>query len=65
LSVAKIIELTARSPESFEAACLEGLSKAGETLRNIQSAWVDGQEIEIVDGQPQYQVHLKVTFVLE
>jgi flavin-binding protein dodecin len=65
VSVAKIIELTATSDESFEAAVKEGLKKAGETLRNVRNAWVDGQEVEIVDGRPVYQVHLKVTFVLE
>jgi dodecin len=65
VSVAKIVELTARSEEGFDAAVREGLAKAGETLRNIRSAWVDGQEVELVDGRPVYQVHLKITFVLE
>jgi dodecin len=65
VSVAKIIELTAKSNESFDAAVKEGLAKAGETLRNVTHAWVDGQEVEIEDGQPVYQVHLKVTFILE
>jgi flavin-binding protein dodecin len=65
LSVAKIVELTSTSTESFEDACVQGLNKAGETLRNIRQAWVDGQEIEIVDGRPVFQVHLKVTFVLD
>jgi flavin-binding protein dodecin len=65
LSVAKIIELTSTSTESFEDACVQGLNKAGETLHNIRQAWVDGQEIEIVDGKPVFQVHLKVTFVLD
>jgi flavin-binding protein dodecin len=47
MSVAKIIELTATSPESFEDACRQGIAKAGETLRNIQGAWVDGEEVII------------------
>ena len=64
MSVAKIIELTATSNESFEDACREGLSKAGETLQNIQGAWVDGQEVNVVDGGLVFHVHLKVTFVL-
>jgi dodecin len=65
VSVAKIIELTAESTESFEDAVKEGLSKAGETLHNIRNAWVDGQEVEIRDGQHYFQVHLKVTFILD
>jgi flavin-binding protein dodecin len=66
VSVAKIIELTATSTESFEDACKQGIEKAGETLRNIQAAWVDGQELIIADGAvKEFHVHLKVTFVLD
>jgi flavin-binding protein dodecin len=65
MSVAKIIELTATSSESFEDACRQGLEKAGETVRDIKGAWVDGQEVVVEDGQIRYHVHLKVTFVLE
>jgi dodecin len=66
VSVAKIIELTATSAESFEDACREGIAKAGETVRNIQGAWVDGQEVIIDDGAvKEFHVHLKVTFVVD
>jgi flavin-binding protein dodecin len=65
MSVAKVIELTATSSESFEDACRQGLEKAGETIRDIKGAWVDGQEIVVEDGSVHFHVHLKVTFVLE
>ena len=66
MSVAKIIELTATSPESFEDACRQGVTKANETLRNIQGVWVDGQEVIVEDGNvKEFHVHLKVTFLLE
>ena len=65
MSVAKIIELTATSSESFEDACREGIEKAGETIRGIRSAWVDGQEVVVEDGDIAFHVHLKITFVLE
>jgi flavin-binding protein dodecin len=65
VSVAKIIELTATSNESFEDACRQGLEKAGETLHNIQGAWVDGQEVNMEDGALVFHVHLKVTFILD
>ena len=65
MSVAKVIELTATSSESFEDACRQGLEKAGETIREIRGAWVDGQEIVVEDGSLHFHVHLKVTFVLE
>ena len=65
MSVAKVIELTATSSESFEDACRQGVEKAGETIRGIRSAWVDGQEVVVEDGEVAFHVHLKVTFVLE
>ncbi len=66
MSVAKVIELTASSPESFEDACRQGIAKASETVRNIEGVWVDGQEVLIENGQVSgFHVHLKVTFVLD
>ena len=65
MAVAKIIELTSESADGFDTAIREGLDKAAETLRNVQGAWVDGQEVELRDGTPHYRVHLKVTFILD
>jgi dodecin len=66
VSVAKIIELTSTSAESFEDACKQGIAKAGETVRNIQGAWVDGQEVIVTDGDvKEFHVHLKVTFLVD
>ena len=65
MSVAKVIELTATSSESFEDACRQGLEKAGETIRDIRGAWVDGQEVVVEDGTVHFHVHLKVTFLVE
>jgi flavin-binding protein dodecin len=65
VSVAKVIELTATSSESFEDACRQGIEKAGETIRDIRGAWIDGQELVVEDGNVHFHVHLKVTFVLE
>ena len=37
-----------------------------QTLRNVQSAWVKEQEVEISNGQiTGYKVNMQVTFVLE
>jgi hypothetical protein len=66
VSVAKVIELTAESNESFEDAIAQGVSKAGETVRNIKSAWVKEQQV-VVDGGAitAFRVDLKITFVLD
>jgi flavin-binding protein dodecin len=66
MSVAKVIEISAESPQSFEAAINEGVARAGKTLKGIQSAWVKEQEVKVRDNQiVAYRVFLKITFVLE
>ena len=65
MSVAKVIELSARSGDSFEQAIKEGIAKANETLDNIEGAWVKEQQVVIENGAiVGYEVNLQVTFVL-
>jgi dodecin len=64
--VARVTEISARSPESFEAATRIGVERASTTLRNVTSAWVKEQRAEVKDGKiSEYQVNLLVTFVLD
>ena len=66
MTVASVTEISSASPESFEAAIREGIERANETLRNIQSAWVKDRNVLIEEGQIRaYKVNLLVTFVLE
>lgn len=66
VAVAKVIELSAESNESFEDAIRQGLAKASETVRNIRGAWVKEQQVVVEDGGiAAFRVDLKVTFVLE
>ena len=66
MSVAKVIELTASSAESFEDAVRNGIEKSGETLRNIRGAWVSEQKVDVADGKiTAYRVTLRITFVLD
>jgi flavin-binding protein dodecin len=66
MSVAKIIEISSESPDSFEEAIRDGIRKAHQTVKNIKSAWVADQLAEVQDGNVvSFRVHLKVTFVLE
>jgi dodecin len=66
MSVAKIIEISAESSESFEAAIREGIERAGKTVKNIKSAWVSDQQVEVKNDKIiNYRVHLKVTFVID
>lgn len=65
-SVARVSEISATSETSFEDAIKVGVERASQTLRNLQSAWVKEQEVQISNGQiSAYKVNLLVTFVLE
>ena len=66
MSVATVTEISATSPDGFEAAIKEGLDRANKTLRNIEGAWVKDMNVLIEDGSIRgYSVNLEVTFVLE
>jgi dodecin len=66
MAVAKVVEITASSPTSFEDAVKNGIEKAGETLRGIQGAWVSEEKVDVADGKiTEYRVTLRVTFLLE
>lgn len=65
MSVAKVVELSATSPESFEDAIKQGLARAGKTIKGIQSAWIKEQRVSVENGKVKhYLVHMLVTFVL-
>jgi flavin-binding protein dodecin len=64
--VAKVSEISARSTKSFEDAVQIGIARANKTLRNLTSAWVKEQRMDIRDGKvTSYQVNMMVTFVLD
>jgi hypothetical protein len=66
MAVAKIIEISAESPTSFEDAIVQGITKASKTIHGIKSAWVKEQHVVIEHGKVTlYRVDLKVTFVLD
>jgi len=66
MSVARVIEISANSGESFEDALRQGVARATQTLRNVRRAWVKEQEIQIEDGEiTGYKVNMLVTFVLD
>ncbi|HVG02673.1 MAG: uncharacterized protein K0S58_138 [Nitrospira sp.] len=66
MSVARVTEIIAASPKSFEDAVLVGVARANKTLQNVKSAWIEDQKVEIVDGKiTEFRVALKVTFVLK
>lgn len=66
MSVARVTEITAASPVSFEDAIKVGIDRANKTLRNVKGAWVQEQTVSVEDGViKEYRVNMKVTFILE
>jgi len=67
MSVAKVSEILASSPTSFDDAIKTGVARAHKTLRNLKSAWVQSQQVKLDDqgNIKEYRVQLKVTFAVE
>lgn len=65
MSVAKVIEISASSPKSFEDATQQGIAKVSETLENVKGAWVKEMKVVTDNGKiSEYRVDLKVSFEL-
>lgn len=66
MSIAKVIEISARSDESFEAAIADGISQASKTVHGIREAWIKEMKVQIGEGGVNtYQVGMKLTFVVD
>ena len=66
MAVARVTEISSTSPKSFDDAIQQGITRATKTLRNVRSAWVKEQRVDVRNDKiAEYQVNLMVTFVLE
>lgn len=66
MAVARVTEISSTSPKSFDDAIEVGIARAAKTLRNVRSAWVKEQRVDVKDGRiAEYQVNLLVTFILD
>jgi flavin-binding protein dodecin len=66
MSVAKVVEISAESEDSFEDAIRKGIKTAGKTVHGIKSAWVKSQQAVVKDDKIiLFRVDLKLTFVLD
>ena len=65
-SVYKIIELVGTSPESWEKAAANAITKASETLRELRIAEVISMDVTIKDGKIEsYRTKVKLSFKFE
>ena len=66
MSVAKVTEIIASSPKSFDDAVATGIARADKTLKNIRGAWIAEQKVAVEKGKiTEYRVTMRVTFVLK
>ena len=66
MSVARVTEISSTSNQSFEDAIQQGIARATKTLRNVRSAWIKEQEVQIEgDRITAYKVNMLITFILE
>ncbi|HKL45642.1 MAG TPA: dodecin family protein [Roseovarius sp.] len=66
MSVARVTEISATSPNSFDDATKLGIERASKTLRGLKSAWIKDQNVMIENGKvTEFKVNLSVTFVLD
>ncbi len=66
MSVAKVSEIIASSPKSFEDAISTGILRAHKTLKNVRGAWIAEQKVRVEKGKiTEYRVTMRVTFVLK
>ena len=65
MSVAKVAEISAASPSSFEDAINKGLDRANNTLSDIEGAWVKEMKVVVKGGRVrEYRVSMKLSFVV-
>lgn len=66
MSVARVTEIIASSPKSFDDAVKTGVKRATKTLKNVKGAWVKSQKVIINKNKiVEYRVNLDVTFILD
>jgi dodecin len=65
MTVAKIIEVSARSNKSFEAAIQAGIDRVNDSVDQVSGVWIQDQKATVKNGKiTEYQVVMKVTFIV-
>jgi len=64
--IARVSEIVAGSPKSFDDAIQIGFSRAAKTLRGITGLRITEQRVAVEDAKiVEYRVRMEVIFVLE
>jgi len=63
MAIMKVIEVLSDSTKSWEDATKSAVSKAGKSVKNIKSAYVQSQSVVVKDNKVKaYRVNVKITF---
>jgi len=66
MPIGRVTELSATSDQSLEDAINQGVSRATNTLRNVEGAWIKDMNVMIENGNiSAYKVNMAITFILE
>ena len=66
MSIVRVTEVIAQSPQGFDEACQDAVRQVGETVRRIRSMWVKDLECVVDNNRiTQYRVNAKVSFGVE
>ena len=64
--IARVTEIIAASPNSFEEAIKNGFSRSSKTLRNITGMRIIEQRVAVEKNKiTEYRVRMEVIFVLD
>jgi flavin-binding protein dodecin len=65
MSIAKVIEVSSESTNSFDEAAANAVKEVSKTVKNIKHVYVKDFEIQVNDdGSHVYRTNCKVTFVV-
>ncbi len=63
MAILKVIEILADSDKSWEDATKRAVAKAGQSVKNIKSAFVQSQSVVVKKGKVDaFRVNVKITF---
>ncbi len=66
MAVARVTEVVASSPSSWQDAVEQGLDRAQQTLRNITGLEVLSMKAKVEEGRiAEYRVQMQIIFVLD
>ena len=66
MSVVKVIELLAESPDGWEAATREAIKEASKTVENIKAVYVENMQAVVEGGEiVTYRVNVKISFMVK